>query len=91
MDTCELTLIDLLSDPMTLAVMAADRVDPAALAAALSGLARRLEFARPGLDWPGGLSSPGRQPAALSSAHQVEALFANSLRPVKRAPTDPLR
>jgi hypothetical protein len=47
MDTCELTLIDLLADPMTLAVMAADRVDPAALAAALSGLARRLEFARP--------------------------------------------
>ena len=47
MDTCELTLTDLLADPMTLAVMAADRVDPAALAAALSGLARRLEFARP--------------------------------------------
>ena len=47
MDTCELMLIDLLADPMTLAVMAADRVDPAALAAALSGLARRLDFARP--------------------------------------------
>ena len=47
MDTCELTLTDLLADPMTLAVMAADRVDPAAPAAALSGLARRLEFARP--------------------------------------------
>jgi hypothetical protein len=47
MDTCELTLTDLLADPMTLAVMAADRVDPAALVAALSGLARRLEFARP--------------------------------------------
>ena len=29
MDTCELTLTDLLVDPMTLAVMAADRVDPA--------------------------------------------------------------
>ena len=47
MDTCELTLTNLLADPMTLAVMAADRVDPAGLAAALSGLARRLEFARP--------------------------------------------
>jgi len=47
MGTCELTLTDLLADPMTLAVMAADRADPAALAAALSGLARRLEFARP--------------------------------------------
>ena len=47
MDTCELTLTDLLADPMTLAMMAADRVDPAALAAALSGLARRPEFARP--------------------------------------------
>ena len=78
MDTCELTLTDLLVDPMTLAVMAADRVDPAALAAALSGLARSL-------------SSPGRQPAALSPAHQAEAVFANSLRPVKRAPTDPMR
>ena len=43
----ELRLTDLLADPMTLAVMAADRADPAALAAALSGLARRLEFARP--------------------------------------------
>jgi hypothetical protein len=43
----EMTLTDLLADPMTLAVMAADRVDPAALKAALSGLARRLERARP--------------------------------------------
>jgi len=47
MDNRELTLTDLLADPMTLAVMAADRVDPAALEAALSGLARRLELARP--------------------------------------------
>ena len=46
MDTCELMLIDLLADPMTLAVLAADRVDPAALAEALSGLARGLELAR---------------------------------------------
>ena len=29
MDNRELTLTDLLADPMTLAVMAADRVDPA--------------------------------------------------------------
>ena len=43
MDNRELTLTDLLADPMTLAVMAADRVDPAALEAVLSGLARRLE------------------------------------------------
>src|SRR5260370_41376081 len=43
----ELRLTDLLADPVTLAVMAADQVDPAALAAALSGLARTLELARP--------------------------------------------
>ena len=47
MDNHELTLTDLLADPMILAVMAADRVDPAALEATLSGLARRLELARP--------------------------------------------
>ena len=47
MDNRELTLTDLLADPMILAVMAADRVDPAALEATLSGLARRLELARP--------------------------------------------
>ena len=47
MDNRELTLTDLLADPMTLAVMAADRVDRAALEAALSGLAPRLELARP--------------------------------------------
>src|SRR5271167_3551578 len=46
MDDCELSLTDLLADPMTLAVMAADRVDPAALGADLSGLAWRLELAR---------------------------------------------
>jgi hypothetical protein len=38
MDNRELTLTDLLADPMTLAVMAADRVDPAALEALLSSL-----------------------------------------------------
>ncbi|MGC1891365.1 MAG: hypothetical protein WA709_35715 [Stellaceae bacterium] len=47
MENRELTLTDLLADPMILAVMAADRVDPAALATALSGLARRLEVAQP--------------------------------------------
>ena len=47
MDYRELTLTTLLADPMVLAVMAADRVDPAALEAALSGMARRLELARP--------------------------------------------
>jgi len=43
----EMTLADLLADPMTLAIMAADRVDPAALRASLFGLARRLELTRP--------------------------------------------
>ncbi len=38
----ELTLADLLADPMVLAMMAADRVDPAALAAELRALAQRL-------------------------------------------------
>jgi hypothetical protein len=47
MDHRELTLTDLLADPMTLAVMAADEVDPAALEADLSGLARKLQFAWP--------------------------------------------
>jgi hypothetical protein len=42
-----MTLTDLLAEPMILAVMAADRVDPAGLEAALSGLARRLELASP--------------------------------------------
>jgi hypothetical protein len=42
----ELTLADLLADPMTLAVMAADHVDPAELKALLFGLAGRLQLAR---------------------------------------------
>jgi hypothetical protein len=42
----ELTLAELLADPIALAVMAADRVDPAALKAMLSGLARRLRVTR---------------------------------------------
>jgi hypothetical protein len=43
----ELTLAEVLADPIALAVMAADRVDPAALEAMLSGLARRLQVTRP--------------------------------------------
>ena len=69
MDNRELTLTDLLADPMTLAVMAADRVDPAALEAALSGLAGRLEPA-----WP---AAGGGSGAAVSSA-RAEAPFADS-------------
>jgi hypothetical protein len=47
MDHRELTLTELLDDPMTLAVMAADRVDPAALKAVLQVLVRRLQHAGP--------------------------------------------
>ena len=47
MDNRELTLSDLLADPMIRAVMAADQVDPAALEAALSRLSRRLDPAWP--------------------------------------------
>jgi hypothetical protein len=47
MDHRELTLTELLDDPMTLAVMAADRVDPAALKAVLQVLGRRLQHAGP--------------------------------------------
>jgi hypothetical protein len=46
MDHRELTLGELLADPITLAVMAADLVDPAALKAMLSGLAGRLQLVR---------------------------------------------
>ena len=74
MDNRELTLTDLLADPMTLTVMAADRVDPAALEAALSGLARRFEPA-----WP---AAEGGCGAAVSGA-RAEAPFADSLGPVK--------
>jgi hypothetical protein len=42
----ELTMAELLADPVTLAVMAADRVDPAALEAMLCQLARRLQLTR---------------------------------------------
>ena len=43
----DLTLTELLDDPMTQAVMAADRVDPAELKAVLAVLAHRLQLARP--------------------------------------------
>jgi hypothetical protein len=69
MDNRELTLTDLLADPMTLAVMAADRVDPAALEAALTGLARRLEPA-----WP----APGAGCGGTVSGARAEAPFADS-------------
>jgi hypothetical protein len=42
MHNYELTLTELLDDPMTRAVMAADRVDPAAVRATLSAVARTL-------------------------------------------------
>jgi hypothetical protein len=41
-----LTMAGLLADPMTLAVMAADKVDPAQLAAAWTALAGKLAAAR---------------------------------------------
>ena len=56
MDHRELTLAELLADPITLAVMAADLVDPAALTAMLSRLARRPQLTR--------LAEPGRDCAA---------------------------
>jgi len=43
----ELTLANLLMDPLTLAMMAADRVDPVELKAAWTALARKLALARP--------------------------------------------
>jgi hypothetical protein len=42
----ELTMADLLADPMTLALMAADKVDPAELKATWTALAARLALAR---------------------------------------------
>jgi hypothetical protein len=43
----ELTLTELLDDPMIQAVMAADRVDPAELKSVLAVLAHRLQLSRP--------------------------------------------
>lgn len=42
MDYSQLTLVELLDDPMTIAVMTADHVDAVALKATLSALSRRL-------------------------------------------------
>jgi hypothetical protein len=42
----ELTMAGLLADPMTLALMAADKVDPVELAASWTALAARLALAR---------------------------------------------
>jgi hypothetical protein len=46
MDDRELTMDRLLADPMTRAMMAADRVDPAELRAAWTALAQKLSLAR---------------------------------------------
>jgi hypothetical protein len=43
----ELTLTEILDDPIIQAVMTADRVDPAELKAALTVLTRRLQPTRP--------------------------------------------
>ena len=56
MDNRELTLTDLLADPMIRAVMEADQVDPAVLEAALSRLPRRLDPAWPAAE--GGCAGP---------------------------------
>jgi hypothetical protein len=69
MDNRELTLTDLLADPMIRAVMAADQVDPAALEAALSRLPRRLEPA-----WPAAEDGCG----GTVSGARAEAPFADS-------------
>ena len=45
MDDREFTLASLLADPMTLAMMAADRVDPVELKAAWTALASKLALA----------------------------------------------
>jgi hypothetical protein len=46
MNCSELTVDKLLADPLTLAMMAADRVDPAELKAAWTALAQRLALTR---------------------------------------------
>jgi hypothetical protein len=46
MDGRELTMSGLLADPMTQALMAADKVDPAELTAAWTALAGKLALAR---------------------------------------------
>jgi hypothetical protein len=53
MDDCELTLAGLLADPMTLALMAADKVDLVELTAAWTALARKLALAHAAERQPG--------------------------------------
>ena len=53
MDDCELTLAGLLAGPMTLALMAADKVDPVELTAAWTALARKLALAHAAERQPG--------------------------------------
>jgi hypothetical protein len=61
MDHRELTMAGLLADPMTLALMAADKVDPAELTAAWTALAGKLTLAR---------AAEGRpEPARTGSGH----------------------
>ena len=69
MDNRELTLTDLLADPMIRAVMEADQVDPAVLEAALSRLPRTLDPASPAAE--GGC-------AGTVSGARAEAPFADS-------------
>ena len=61
MDDRELTMAGLLADPMTLALMAADKVDLAELTAAWTALAGKLALARAAERRPG--------PARAQCAH----------------------
>ena len=58
---CEPTLAETLADPVVLAVMAADAVDPAALDALLRQVARRVE---PRLNLSRSTAAPAPQAAA---------------------------
>jgi hypothetical protein len=57
----ELTMAGLLADPMTLALMAADKVDPVELAASWTALAARLALAR--------AAEPRAEPAPARCVH----------------------
>jgi len=52
MDDRELTLANLLTDPLTLAMMAADQVDPVEMKAAWTALARRPALRHVAEPWP---------------------------------------
>jgi hypothetical protein len=62
------TLDELLGDPMTQAVMTADRVDPPALAAMLRSMAREIA-GRPGAPMLRGAASRCRSGPAIRSQH----------------------